>query len=210
MLHLLKPHEVTPHSRMIALVLFLAVVPVLSFYTGMQYTETVRVVGDEAITLTLVPVRPSQVTEPGMREYVGTYFTAQYPESFTLVATGTDEVLVTSEDGRASFYAFAPQWIGEPAYLSLREGEEVMIDETQDYVDVDPDVLYPVIKTRLIMYRALDGSYTRSLISEKRGFTESDTVTHRVFGLEYADESAYDEYLDAYLLFTESLKHYRE
>lgn len=193
---------------MLALVLFLAVVPVLSFYIGTQYAETVRIVSEETLTLTLVPVRETTPIQLGMREYRGAWFAVRYPEKFTLTATGTDEATFSSPDGEVSMYVFSPQWIGESQYLDIGDGEMLVSDKT--VIMEEPESSYPVITTRQVTYRSEDGSYSRSAVSVKRGYSVGNTVTHHVFGIGYKTGDAYEMYRETYRAFTESLVQYAD
>lgn len=215
-------HEVTPHSRMLAIVLFLAVVPGLSFYLGMEYNETVRIVNEDALMVTLVPVDPNAAKEtPKQNEYTGAWFSVRYPSDFVPKMIGTttarnlsDEAEFTSPDGAVTFYVYSPQWAGEPDSLLPREGE-MLIDENEQASISDVDG-YPKRTTHWVTYGAKDGSYTRALVSIQEGFSDEEAkggdwaVFHRVFGITYKDQESYDRYRNEYLAFKASLVQYAD
>jgi len=140
-------------------------------------------------------------------EYGGNMFTVKYPKSFTPRPLSpevevdtwkfieTDEAFFKSADGEVEFFVFSPQWAGDPEwYMEAQPNEELLSEKESVDPHNDENIKY------WATFKALDGSYFRSLYSVKTEFN-----THHVFGIQYKDEASLSAYKEQYEAFKESL-----
>ncbi len=153
-----------------------------------------------------------QLFEEPVTKFNGSWFSIQYPESFTPSPDGpleefndyehveTDEATFTSKQGEVAFFVYSPQWGGEPEnYLEIGPNETLASIKEKDTGTEDwPET------TTWYTFAAKDNSYTRAAVSVE---TES---TDLVFGIKYARQSDYDKYKPAYLAFKKSLEQYAD
>jgi hypothetical protein len=146
-------------------------------------------------------VKTPEVNQPNTSEsltYTGTWFDVKYPAGFDVSGTeNADEAKFTSPDKKVEFFVYSPQWGGNPAeYLNLGVNEELVSEKT------DQNTYSATIKDK-------SGSYTRSYLSIKNP-EGTDSETHKVFGIKYTDQAAYDKYKEAYTAFKNSLVQYAD
>jgi len=150
-------------------------------------------------------------TAASTSKYNGEWFTIDYPTSFTAQPDGpiekqeeytyiiTDEARFTSPDGKVEFFVYSPLWSGEPKdYIEVADNEELVSDKTT------PEEVAPENVHRWVSVKAKDGSYQRAFYSKKT------MSTHKVFGIKYTDQEAYDKYKAAYTDFKDSLLQYSD
>jgi hypothetical protein len=145
----------------------------------------------------------------GLAEYHGSYFDITYPATFTarpafptgerdgVLLVVTDEAYFTSPDKTVEFFVYSPQWGGEPENYLIEGDNESFLSESED----------PSATTDTVVFRATvkanDGSYFRSWESTRNQL--GDTQLHKVFGIKYKDQAAYNKYQADYLAFKKSL-----
>jgi hypothetical protein len=145
------------------------------------------------------------------RRYNGAWFSIDKPSGFTktnITSTeviddytyeNADEANFISADGSVEFFVYSPQWGGEPTnYLEKWAGETIEVNKTE------AEEVMPSNVHRWITFNGVDGSYTRSVYSQK---SES---THLVFGIKFKDATSYELYQKEYELFKKSLEQYAD
>lgn len=153
--------------------------------------------------------------------FKGSYFEIKYPHNFKAMPESpiiiiennifieTDEAYFTSPDNSVEFYVFSPLWSGDPEYLDISENEKLIGEEIQEIKENERD---GQIGDREIIWRtvrAKDGLYYRSIMSIREQIGTGSEL-HRVFGIRYKDQTAYEKYKDEYLRFRESLIQYAD
>jgi len=154
----------------------------------------------------------------GWNVYKGKWFDIQYPNNFTPDPpqattkggrTLYDHAFFNSPDGKISFYVFAPLWDieGVPAEIAISDSEYLASEKK-----VENQCQKIVWETKI----ANDGSYFFSTVDE---ISSPDMINcnydyegyeRHIFGIKYADKAAYNQYLEQYLHFKESLQRYAD
>lgn len=151
----------------------------------------------------------------GFRSFEGAWFSVFYPTKWKAApgqgssssTTGADSAFFSSPDGRAQFAVYSPQWNGDPADLNIDPKREKLVSRKSvaSHYDLNPRVQIQ-IETRWQTFRALDGSYTRSIVDR-----ENKTLNARLaFGFKYKDAASYKRYLPLFQLFKASLQQYAD
>ena len=165
-----------------------------------------------------VPASPPTSTLPSTKEetrdityatYEGGWFEIEYPSDFIVNDTIEsnnpglfDAAVFTSPEDNLDFYIYSPQWNGEPTDIAFMPDTENIVAKTSETVEKDDSI---IIINRYT-YAAKDGSYTRSYED-----IENTTLNaRRVVGIQYSDQEAYDDYLEEYLHFKNSLIQYAD
>ncbi len=154
--------------------------------------------------------------------YRAPWFGISYPSSFTARPTEpttqynentyiqTDEAYFTSSDNAVEFFVYSPLWSGNPkTYLTIAQTETMVSEDTKETLASDANEQYGDSITRWVTVKANDGSYHRSFVSIKEQVGTGSEL-HRVFGIKYTNEAAYNTYKAAYMAFKESLAQYAD
>jgi len=142
----------------------------------------------------------------GWLTYMGAWFRADYPASFSVVnrqvsSTRPDSYEAASfisADGLVEFYVFSPQWRGASEWVKLLPGEREVDRSTEES------------KERHVTHVTLvgpDESYRRSWV-EVVELLDGAPNTNHCFGIKYASQAAHDKYRRRYLRFKASLVQY--
>lgn len=150
--------------------------------------------------------------------YRGSWFDIQYPQEFTArpiyptnVYNGktsvlTDEAYFMSPDKTVEFFVFSPHWNGNPIdYVTVRPTEKMVSEKT----DKSGSGMQEKI-VQWVTVKAKDGSYYRSFVSIKSQAGTGGSDLHRVFGIQYSNNAAYEQYRDDYIAFKNSLHQYSD
>ncbi|MFH0958113.1 MAG: hypothetical protein V1897_05360 [Pseudomonadota bacterium] len=148
----------------------------------------------------------------GCKTYKGAWFQIEYPEDFTVKpslksssAKGYDSAFFVSPDESVEFYAFSPQWNGEPSDIQVITKTEQVVSEKTDNVP-DTSQKLGTKSVRRYTIAAKDKSYFRSYVD-----TENKQLNYRfVIGLKYRDMDVYREFHDRYQIFVRSLKQFSD
>jgi len=150
----------------------------------------------------------------GWKTFDSPNFSVFYPAGWKVRGVGikkfgappdADSVGFTSPDGRAQFALYSPLWNGDPGLLSgnpKRENPVAYLNRTSRSNDGAHSQIETVWKT----FRALDGTYTRSIVD-----VENKTLnTRRLFGFRYKDAATYHRFLPRFQRFKASLEQYSD
>ena len=149
----------------------------------------------------------------GFRSFEGAWFSVFYPATWKTApgkksptsVLGADCAFFASPDGRAQFAVYSPQWNGNPTELNINPKLEKQISKLQ-VRSTSKDGAHSQIETRWQTFRALNGSYTRSVVD-----VENKTLgARRVFGFKYKDAASYKKYLPLFERFKASLEQYSD
>lgn len=149
----------------------------------------------------------------GFRSFEGAWFSVFYlakwkassGKNSTTSVQGADSAFFSSPDGRAQFAVYSPQWNGNPAELNINPKLEKRVSQLK-VRSTAKDGMHSQIETRWQTFRALNGSYTRSVVD-----VENKTLnTRRVFGFKYKDAASYKKYLPLFGQFKASLEQYSD
>ena len=151
----------------------------------------------------------------GFRSFEGAWFSVFYPAKWkaapgqqsTTSIQGPDSARFSSPDGRAQFVVYSPQWNGNPTDLNIDAKREKLVSRKSvaSHYDLNPHARIQ-IETRWQTFRALNGSYTRSIVD-----VENQTLnTRHVFGFQYKDAASYKKYLPLFQRFKASLEQYAD
>ncbi len=145
----------------------------------------------------------------GWKNYDGPWFAVFYPSSWKATAgrmpaaTGggkSDAAFFTSPDGSAQFAIYSPMWNGTPADLNIDPKREKLASRLVTKKKINGNNM----TTRWQTFRALNGSYTRSIVD-----TENVTLNARhVFGFRYKNAATYRKFLPQFQKFKASLEQY--
>lgn len=139
------------------------------------------------------------------KTYEGAWFTISYPADFRVVpreqsttaAEGYDGVSFISPDGQVEFYVNSPQWTGEPGWIDMTPGEDIVDSKSSENGSR---------QTQWVTIRGPKGEYTRSY----EDTTDTATNTRLVFGFKYRDRAAFNKYRKQYLRFKDSLQQFAD
>lgn len=146
-------------------------------------------------------------------QFNGNFFLVEYPSAFmafpeepstefngtTIVQT--DEAWFTSPDSLVEFYVYSPQWGGDPDFVEVQEGETLVSEKVEtEQTEMGERV------TRWFTISSEEGEYVRSYVSIK----EMDGTVHKIYGISYATQEAYDYYKSAYEAFKNSLQQFSD
>ena len=129
-----------------------------------------------------------------------------FPDQHRELMARTDEAFFVSSDGLVEFYVHSPLWEGNPEYTRAASNE-TLSNEKIDEAECSGSVWRT--------FRADDGSYLRS-VNYIRKSTVQDCTTSgtsyesTTFGIKYANEEAYNQYIDKYRVFKDSLVKYSD
>ena len=159
----------------------------------------------------------SRTPESNLIRYQGTWFTIDYPNTFTATPTGptelyngiemvkTDEARFLSKDGSVEFYVYSPLWGGKPDYTFIKDSEE-LIDQKEV---ATPGAGFEKSLTEWVTVKAKDNSYYRSYVHTRKQIDTGSEYTY-TFGIKYSDRDSYNTYKDAYVAFKKSLVQYSD
>ena len=137
----------------------------------------------------------------------GSWFDIKYPKEFIASpASGkTDEARFVSADGAVEFFIFSPLWGGDPIdYLKVAANEKLVNEKVEENgAELKKQII------RWVTVKAKDGSYYRSFVSIKSQVDTGSDI-HKVFGIKYKDNAAYEKYKADYLAFKKSLQQYAD
>ncbi len=152
------------------------------------------------------PQEPAPISsEAAVPAYEGAWFSITPPPGFTArpslpsdTAEGYDSAFFDSPDGRVVFYVCSPQWGRDATDVALDPARESLLAERATEAGGE--------NFERLEITALDGTYARLV---EVVFSPA-TAAQWTFGFQYADESAYEEYLDLYETFRASLEQYAD
>ncbi|BCM91639.1 hypothetical protein IAD21_03514 [Abditibacteriota bacterium] len=165
--------------------------------------------------LLAVPLQVQAATRrapKGWKTYDGPWFSVFYPASWKATAGKTpagtgggksDAAMFTSPDGSAQFAIYSPMWNGDPTDLNIDPKREKLVSRlvTKKKIKANGG---NEMATRWQTFRALNGSYTRSIVD-----TENITLNARhVFGFRYKNAATYRKFLPQFQKFKASLEQY--
>lgn len=148
--------------------------------------------------------------EGELKKHSGAYFDVDYPQEFAAHEINPSEAYFTSPDGEVEFFVYSPLWSGKPeTYLEIKQDENLVVRSSQKVIK--DGVYQDHIQIEWATIAANDGSYTRAFMHRRACHSDGfvDCLSH-VFGIQYADKQAYEQYRDAYILFKKSLKQYAD
>ena len=147
------------------------------------------------------PPHPKPKAEPKAEweTYRGAWFTIEYPTGFEVVprersrtGDGYDGVSFLSPDGRVEFYVNSPQWQGEPGWIDMIPGEDIVASESSEEGSQ---------QTQRVTLAGPERAYFRLY----EDTTDTALNTRLVFGYKYRDDGARREYHERYAHFKGSL-----
>lgn len=179
-------------------------------FSGCTNTSTTKTSGSDAALKS-----PTEITSDSSektvqaattyKKYEGAWFTVEYPEGFIaedLLKSSTndkgyDSAWFTSPDGKVRFYVYSPQWNGNPSDIQLLSSEK-LVDEKTETSGASQIKRWTVADN--------GGKYFRS--HEQTTNTLQNKT--RIFGIQYKDEAALNQYRDNYLHFKNSLQQFAD
>ncbi len=155
-----------------------------------------------------LPLQAAPLRAPkGLKTFDGPNFSVFYPLGWKAQVgkSDNDAALFSSPDGRAQFAVYSPLWNGNPTDLNINLKREKRVSQLRTKSRAK-DSSNSQIETRWQTFRALNGSYTRSIVD-----VENTTLnTRRVFGFKYKNAAAYKKYLPLFQRFKASLEQYSD
>ena len=125
-----------------------------------------------------------EATEGGkvsFKKYNGSWFSIEYPSNFIASPlepiqtwdeyehVETEEAFFTSPDGTMVFYVYSPQWGGETSYTERKENEELVSEDASN--GDEKELIW-------VTYKDKEGSYVRSVYSQKTESTHLELYKH--------------------------------
>lgn len=164
---------------------------------------------------TSLPLQATPRRAPkGWKTYDGPWFSVFYPSKWKATPGKTpagagggksDAAFFTSPDGSVQFALYSPMWNGNPTDLNIDAKREKQVSRLVTKSQ-SKDKLKLEMQARWTTFRALNGSYTRSIVD-----VENKTLNVRhVFGFRYKNAATYRKFLPQFQKFKASLEQYSD